>query len=675
MGCRLLLCLLLVAGLKGWAQTSIDSLRLALKQSRGSSRVELLNALSREYEYIEPDSSLLLAQQALKLARTWEDPRGAAHARINIGNVHTDRGAYVRALESYLEALQLAERLKDKRLISRATGSLGNIMHYQEQYEKALVYYGQTLELAREIDDLYIQSVSLGQLGVVHSKLGHPEKALEHLKASLELAEALDDVQGIGMCLNYIGTLYASLDEYQIALGYYRQSLALSRRIGDRQGEAAALNNLGRGYYELKDYRNALRYQEQSPALAREVGDMVSLLHAYINLSLIYERLDQPYKALDAERRQHAINDSLTNASLLQKLEEMRSNYEFERKQQEIDLLQKEQALQRVILYAVLATLAFVLILVGVLYNRNRFRQHANRLLTQRNRTIEATHRQLQEAYEELTQRNRQLEAANHEIEHKNQEITDSIVYARRIQEAILPIRTTLNRLLPEHFLFYRPRDIVSGDFYWFTELADRTVLAVVDCTGHGVPGAFMSVLGCSLLDQIVNEQGVSEAGHIVNRLDQAVQTHLKQQQVDASTYDGMDLTLCTIDREQSQVRFAGAGQSLYWVHRGEIRRVAGDRFPVGGGQRQHNPFTEHRLDCTPGDMLYLLSDGYLDQFGGASRTKFMHKRFRGLIGEIHTLPADEQYRRIEACFDHWKGEHRQLDDVLVIGVRIGTPA
>jgi ligand-binding sensor domain-containing protein/serine phosphatase RsbU (regulator of sigma subunit) len=259
------------------------------------------------------------------------------------------------------------------------------------------------------------------------------------------------------------------------------------------------------------------------------------------------------------------------------------------------------------------------------------------------------------------------------ELAEKNKDITSSIEYAKRIQEAILPARDLIFSKLKNAFILYRPKDIVSGDFYWFGEKDNYKIIASVDCTGHGVPGAFMSMIGHNLLNQIVSEKGNYDPGVILQLLHKGVQAALKQGQNQVDTNDGMDLSILAINTETREGLWAGAFRNLVIVNeKGELDKVEGNKYPIGGVHFDlDRSYQTHKLSFNKNDMLYMFSDGYADQFGGEKGKKFMVKKFHNNLLSLHHLPVDEQQKQLEQLFDGWKGNYEQVDDVLVIGIKL----
>ncbi len=287
---------------------------------------------------------------------------------------------------------------------------------------------------------------------------------------------------------------------------------------------------------------------------------------------------------------------------------------------------------------------------------------------------------ELESYYNELEQkvkdRTAEVVRQKEEIEIKNKHITDSIRYAKRIQNAILPPDAFVKRLLPHSFILYRPKDIVSGDFYWMTKKNDLVIYAAVDCTGHGVPGAFMSIVGNNQLNYAVDVKKVSKASEILDSLNEGVVETLREKGNESvgvsGVKDGMDLALCIIDYKNMKLQFAGANNPLCLIRNGELIQIKGDKMAIGGNFDDVLPkFTNNEIDLQKGDVLYTFSDGYPDQFGGHDGRKFMVKKFRELLLKIHKNPIEEQEFLLNDILDEWRGREEQVDDIIVIGVKI----
>jgi serine phosphatase RsbU (regulator of sigma subunit) len=297
------------------------------------------------------------------------------------------------------------------------------------------------------------------------------------------------------------------------------------------------------------------------------------------------------------------------------------------------------------------------------------------------NHLITAVTQELKETVEELNQSNKKMAGLIEElrtqkriVEISNKGMLDSIRYAKKIQHAILPPDDLVDALLGEHFIFYRPKDIVSGDFYWVSEKANKIVCAVADCTGHGVPGAFMSMLGISLLNEIIgglSAKDVANPAIILQRLREKVKKSLHQTHEIHSSKDGMDIALCVIDHEAKTMSYAGAFNPLYLVRNDKLIEIKADRSPIGVYLREKNSFTNHVIELQDKDMVYLATDGFKDQIGGPLKRKLVGANFKRMLLTIEPKSINEQKAQLEHFFEDWKKDAVQIDDILVVGFRI----
>lgn len=294
-------------------------------------------------------------------------------------------------------------------------------------------------------------------------------------------------------------------------------------------------------------------------------------------------------------------------------------------------------------------------------------------LLLMRNNLAEnerSLERKVAERTEEVVRQKEEIEVKNNELEILYKQVTDSIHYAKRIQEAILPTQDYINQVLPNNFVYYMPKDIVSGDFYWITKKEKKVYFAAVDCTGHGVPGAFMSLVGHNILQDIINNSNLTQPAEIMNALRDGVIKALNADN-NQDTKDGMDMTMCCIDYETLELQYAAAFNPLYHVRNGQLNQYDANKFPIGKFLGEKQNFTNHTIQLQKGDQLFLFSDGYADQFGGPKGKKFMVGNFRRLLLNISPLSPKEQRQKLESTLFDWQGTQEQVDDVLVIGVKI----
>lgn len=289
--------------------------------------------------------------------------------------------------------------------------------------------------------------------------------------------------------------------------------------------------------------------------------------------------------------------------------------------------------------------------------------------LRENERSLEA---KVIERTEEVVRQKEEIELQSRKLEVLYKHVTDSIRYAKRLQEAILPPMSIVHNLLPESFILYKPKDIVSGDFYWLNDKSGKVVIAAVDCTGHGVPGAFMSIVGNNMLNQIMREKPLTDAASILDELNIQAAKNINQNPEEGAVRDGMDLSLCVIDPQKRTIDYAGANNPIYIFRNKQFTEIKADKMPIGYlDDHKQRKFTNHRIEVEPGDTVYIFSDGYADQFGGPKGKKFMVNQFRNLLASIHHLPLSEQQDVLDRTIESWRGGLEQVDDILVIGFRL----
>jgi serine phosphatase RsbU (regulator of sigma subunit) len=363
------------------------------------------------------------------------------------------------------------------------------------------------------------------------------------------------------------------------------------------------------------------------------------------------------------------MKDSLFNEQSAKVLQEMETKYQSEKKQQEIEkqsLKIEKQAAQsrsdRIMLWAMLGGLLLVVLIAVQVYRGYRQKKKANALLFEKNIEIEEKNTNLNQANVEIT-------SQKAEIEEKNLNIMDSIRYAKRIQLTILPRDTFVEKHLPESFILYKPKDIVSGDFYWMEKQRNKIYISAVDCTGHGVPGAFVSIVGYNSLNRTIMEFKLTKPSDILMKLnDLVVDTFVRHS--DSDVKDGMDMSLLSLDTDTKAIEFSGAQNPLYIVNEDGLIEIKGNKQPIGSSL-EPKVFDNHEIIPKKGDMLYLFTDGYIDQFGGPKGKKFMRKRFKELLQSIHKMDVKTQKLHLDNTIKDWMKEEEQLDDILVIGIRV----
>jgi serine phosphatase RsbU (regulator of sigma subunit)/Tfp pilus assembly protein PilF len=596
-----------------------------------------------------------------------------------IGNIYYYYGDYAKAIESYTPSLKIQEEVGDKVGIALALNNIGVIYKEQGDYAKAIEYYTQSLKIGEEIGDKKRIAMSLTNIGVIYYRQGDYTQAIESQSKSLKIYEELGDKKGISYSLINIGNIYRDQNDYTKAIDYYIRSLKLREEVGDKNGIATSLNNIAFIYIEQGDYAKAYKYSLQSLTIAQEIGAALRIKEAASNLWVINKKLDH-YKeslemyelyistrdSMESEENQKAViqqeykyayekqaaADSVTNAEADKVKDALLTAEKAENKQHELEATaQKQQA------YFLYGGLGLALLFGGFIFNRFRVTSKQKGVIEEQKGKVETT---LQE-----------VEHQKEIIEEAHKEITDSIDYAERIQRSFLATKEILDTNLKDYFVFFKPKDVVSGDFYWADLLSNGTFAVVnADSTGHGVPGAIMSILNISSIEGAVKE-GATTPHEIFNKTRQSIIKRLKKDGSPEGGKDGMDASIVCFDFENKKLTYTAAQNPIWVIRDNEVIQIKAEKMPVGKHELDHMPFVGGELDLQKGDQIYTLTDGFQDQFGGSKGKKFMIKKMREYVLSISHLPMQEQHQKLDEVFSNWKGDIEQVDDVCVIGVRI----
>jgi tetratricopeptide (TPR) repeat protein/serine phosphatase RsbU (regulator of sigma subunit) len=605
--------------------------------------------------------------QSLKIKEEIGDKKGMAASLNNIGTIYDVQGESAKAIEYYSQSLKIKEEIGDKKGIAMSLNNFGIIYHAQGDYAKAIEYLSQSLKIYEEIGDKNGIALSLNNIGNIYNDQGESTKAIDYYSQSLKIYEEIGDKNGIALSLNNIGNIYNVQGESAKAIDYYSQSLKIKEEIGYKKGMASSLNNIGIIYHDQGDYASAFEYSHSSLTIAQEIGAALQIKSAASSLWKVNKKLGR-YKeslemyelfiatrdSIDSEANQKAViqqeykyayekqaaADSITNAEADKVKDALLTAEKAENKQHQLEATaQKQQA------YFLYGGLGLALLFGGFIFNRFRVTSKQKGIIEQQKGKVD-------EAFDAL--------------EEKNREIMDSISYAKRIQSAILPPAKIVKEYLQDSFILYKPKDVVAGDFYWMEQKNGKILFAAADCTGHGVPGAMVSVVCNNGLNRSVREHSLTIPGEILDKTREIVVQEFEKSEEDVK--DGMDIALCSI--EGMKLQYAGAYNPLWIIRNGEIIETKANKQPIGNFDKQL-PYTTHTFELEKGDAIYIFSDGYVDQFGGEKEKKFKAKAFKKLLLSLQDKSMEEQKIVIDETFETWKGNLEQIDDVCVIGVRI----
>jgi serine phosphatase RsbU (regulator of sigma subunit) len=660
-------CLLyLLIGILSSAQAqNLDSLQGAWQNPANTKdkRLDALYQLAVNYQYRDADSALALSRSLLSQAKQWKSAQYEMMAYSSMGVCKYFKGDFPGALADYQQAMKLAEKAGDKRRAMIVNSNIGLIYEETSQHGKAIDHYLKSKVIAEETGDSMSIAAGYGNLANVYQDKGDTELALDYNKRALAICAKLGFEQGMANCYNNIGTIHYKLGNYLEAIEHYRQSLGLSEKLEDNLGIISSSENIGMALSDLGQYDEAIRWCEKALGMAVSAGSLDDRKASCKCLYKAYSGKGNYKKALEYHEEFIRHRDSLVNEDRTREIAKREVQFVFEKKAaadsvknaEEKKVKDSEIKAQRLQLkqeqtqrYALYGGLGLVILFTGLVYNRFR--------VTRRQKTI-------------IEEKKREVEEQKNIVEEKNNDITQSIRYARFIQRALLPGSELLNREFSEAFVLYLPKDIVSGDFYWVSRQGSYVYYATADCTGHGVPGGFISMLGISLLNEIINDRSPLP-GEVLTIMREKIIQALRQEG-GSGNRDGMDIVLCRIDTGSLEMKYAAANNSMYHYRNGELAELGLDKMPVGVFTGSPVPFNTYTLQLQQGDVLYSYSDGYPDQFGGEKGKKLTYKKFREQLVSIAHLPLDKQHDELMEAFTRWKGNNEQVDDVCVLGVKI----
>ncbi|MDQ3048122.1 MAG: tetratricopeptide repeat protein, partial [Bacteroidota bacterium] len=632
------------------AEKKIDSLQKALQSAKFDTlKVKILNQIGIEYSgQSDFEKGLDYSKQALHIAQASKDTLGLGESYHCIGNLYLRLGKYDRSLENLLFAIKNFELIQFKKGLANCKVSVGVIYYYQKDYDKAIAYYSQAIILFKSIDFKKGMAGCLNNVGEIYRLQKKYAMALQCFKESLETFEVIKNKKGIATSFGNLGNVYYDLKNFNKALEFYLKSIEIKKEIGNKQGLALTLNNVGSIFIIKKNFQKAEEYSSRSLELAMSINSNEDIKQAYKNLAEIHFKQENYKKAYEFGEMYNNMKDSLFLAQSNEEIHEMQAQYESETKELEIAVLEKEKVLtgsllkQEKMTKYFLAGFTLLILVFGLfLWRDYRTKKKVNVLLGTQNQEIE-----LQKSL----------------LEEKNKDITDSIRYAKRIQEATLPPDELVNALLPDSFILYKPKDIVSGDFYWIEQWGKQTLVAAVDCTGHGVPGAFMSMLASNLLNEAVIEHGLTQPAAILNSVRKGLAKTLRKKLEDSLLRDGMDAALISINFSENTLEFSGAYNPFWMIREGVFTEIKGDKTPIGMGLSDtEKPFINHQVQLQKGDLIYLLTDGYADQFGGSKGKKFKYSSLKETLLQNHHLPLHVQKELLDSTIEKWKGSLDQV--------------
>lgn len=636
------------------------------------------------------DSAFKYFNASFRVSEKSGNVKQASITLNNIGNLFKEEGEYNKALEYYRQSLLLCEKTGDKRQQGVTLGNIGNIFNEQGDCLKAIDYFMLSLEISKTIKDKRQEAITLNKLGALYFEQKDTEKAIDFFNKSLDLSYETGDISQTSYVLNNLGQTFLDKREFDKAEECYNKSLKIIRSTGDRYQEALVLSNIGSLYLEKKLFQKAIDcfnssltinrdinykreissnliylgsvYQalkqedkaagffKQALDIAREIGVVEQMKNAAKKLFEIYNSKGNYKEAIKMNELFYQLKDSMSNEEIRKASIKTQFQIEFNNKEVEIKTLAKaemdklelksaeESKRKNIIIYSTVFGLLLVSVFAVFVFKSLQQKKQASEMILQQKNLVEQ----------------------------KQKEILDSINYAKKIQHTLLAHPDFLKKNLPDHFVYFNPKDIVSGDFYWATQRNNKFYLAVCDSTGHGVPGAFMSLLNISFLNEAINERIISEPNEIFNYVRKKLVSSVNKEE----QKDGFDGVLLCIDKTNGQITYAAANIAPIVVSGNNIIEKEYDRMPVGIGVKDES-FMSYSITLRKGETLYVYTDGFADQFGGPKGKKFKYKQLNDLILANAGKPLLEQKQLFSEVLEKWKGNLEQVDDVCIVGITI----
>ncbi|MDO8998125.1 MAG: tetratricopeptide repeat protein [Bacteroidota bacterium] len=592
------------------------------------------------------------------------DKKVVAAAYNNIGIVFIKQGNTSEAIKNYLLGLKLRAELNDKSQMGASYANIGNVYFNERKYDEALKNYKLAVNLFEETNTKFGLANAISNIGNLYLELGKIDTAYNFFNKSLKISLEINDKRGISSSYNHLGSIYLIQKKYTLAKDYFNRALKMQEETENIEGMVGTINDIGRVEIELNNISSAEKKLKENLIILKKTRSLKILADCYALLSRI-DTLKRDYKNSFYHYKLHVeYMDSVRNKDNSEKIIQQQLTFDFNKKEAETkekqlkkDIVAKEELRQQKKITNIsigAGVLVFLFLVIAIrAYNG---KQKAN-LIT------------LQQKIE--------VEKQKHLVDEKQKEIIDSITYAKRLQEAILPPFEFINKHFKHNFILYKPKDLVAGDFYWSEKIGDKFYIAAADSTGHGVPGALVSIVCSNALHRTVKEFNISETGKILDKTRELVLETFEKSTSDVK--DGMDISLLCIDNKNKKIFWSGANNPLWYIsHSSNSNKVGGnelmvikaDKQPIGKTDNP-KPFTTHEIDYIENTTFYLFTDGFADQFGGPSGKKFNKKQFSELLIKNNQLTLHEQKDCINEVFENWKGNLGQVDDVCLIGIKI----
>lgn len=592
--------------------------------------------------------ALEIAQQAQKKAKELHWEHGLASAHNSISYIYLYQSEFEQSMTHAVEALKISEKIGDKENQASANLYIGYVNQSLEEYSEVLPYFKKSLRLRKELELPYEIGFSHSYIGNYYYDLQQFDSSRYHHREALKYRLLSNDKRSIADSYLLIGSTFLEENIPDSAETNFKKALNIYRTIDDKKRLGESYRNLAMLYKTKADSSLMQTYLFKAKSAAENINAKDNLLLIYkelANSSAQHKNFDSAYSYLEKHvQLKENMSGEETYRDAVKRI--MAYKNEKEKKIKALEF-QRQQEKQKFYVYLALFGLIFLTLFLVFLFNRLKISRRQNKIIQD--------------------QKN-EVDKALGSLEEKNEEIMDSIIYAKRIQSALFPSMKELKELLPNSFIYYQPKDIVAGDFYYIKKTSIGTLIAVADCTGHGVPGALVSVVCINSLNRAINELENPEPGQVLDKTKEFVIKEFQKSEEDVN--DGMDIALCLLQKDK--LFYAGAQNPLWLIRKNtsEMEIFDGDKQPIGRFDKQNN-FSQVEITIRPGDTFYLFSDGFKDQFGGKNGKKLKAKAFRDLLISMNQLPLKKQEDTLKLAFEKWRGNYEQVDDVCVMGIAV----
>lgn len=655
-----------------FAQSSaLDSLKSLINQATNdSSRIIRTITYANELTYNKPAEAKVLLDDCVNDSKKIGFQKGIASALYVKAITFALEGQFENSLKNMIEASTIYQEIGNRIGFAKCIGGQGNIYYFMDDLTKAQEYYEEAYKIYKEEKSDVGMASCIGNLGLICHQSGQLDKALKYQLEGLKIEEKASNKRGIAISHISISSVLLDLKRFTEAKKHALISIKYAKEIADTNAVSDAMIRLGECYRLTKQFDSAQYYLNESIRIGEKIKDYHQLSYALQVQTNLYDSLGFYFNAFKTQKRLMIVKDSLLNKEKTAQLVEMQTKYESEKKEKENIILVAKNSNQKLILWGLIIIIVFTFVFVFyILYSRRKLSISHEKLITLHTE-VQQQKEEIMTQAEDLIRANEAIVAQKDQIESTHHKISDSIVYASFIQSAMLPTDEMLYEIFPESFVLYKPRDVVSGDFYWLKEKNGSYLLAVADCTGHGVPGALLSMMGISFLNDIVANSSTINVSSILEELRQNVKQALGQFSKRGLRKEGMEIGLISYNPNQNKISYSGAYLSLWLLRDETIKEIKSDRMPIGISLKE-KPFTTSELNVKKGDIIYLFTDGITDQLGGENAKKYLRRNFLSLLISISNLPLSKQKERIEKVHLEWKGNRfDQIDDILVLGIK-----